>query len=379
MIDKILGLISVILLIVALFLHSVGLHLLRCLHMKGRIEVQHIYIMNLSAVEVFTTILFLIQTLIDLIDSIDVVVEYTNILLLTICSLVMYLNMMYIVLDKALEVYWNMKYPLYMNTKKAKYLELITWILGVFMCIGIVVPFNVLMDFRYSYPLVTYFRPTLDVTVLFIVIVCYTYIFCRYRATVVETYKVRMRLHTFDEAVSNSEGVQEQHKSEGVQVRYKNEKASTDTDSNRNKVVQDRVRHSENTINAGPTKIQSLFKTFINSRFIVSVCLVTTYVLFVVIPDLILLLWKGEKDDETIQNLVSTILFSISYISDACIYILLDVKVKRLMERKFHVCHRTPSESDEELWRSCTEKLTIIFVMRSEGGGTIMNLTLSVP
>lgn len=282
---------AIVFLFLALLFHVLGFYLLRCLHHEGRDDVQQIYIMNLCLVEILSILCFLVISLGDLIDNtLTIIHEFASIILLTVCSFVIYMNMMYIVLDKAVEVYWNIKYPIFWDMKKAKYLVMATWCCGLCICIGIIIAF-VRARFQYQISLVKYFRPTLDVAVVVTVVVCYSYIFHKYRRSLEATLKVV-----------------------GFQ-------AATQTST-----VQ--------SVAPAPTNRRNWFKVFIKSRFVVSVCLVVTYLLFVVIPDIIHLLMKNNRNEELL-NIVTIFLFAISYLCDSFVYILVEVKVKQLLIKKF--------------------------------------------
>jgi hypothetical protein len=324
MIVIILCVVGILLQLFTIILHGIGLYILRCLDIDGRSDVQQTYIFNLSAMEVFTTFCFLVLTGLHLTMSLtdhhlEDVKIHNGIILFTFCSLVLYMNMLYIVIDKALEVFWNIKYPVYWSMNKAKYLEMITWSIGLFMCIGVIIAVHV-VKYEYRIPFTMYFRPALDIVFVITVIVCYGYIFYKYKQSRVIPTQARCE-------------------------------AAIDTSPPN----QQSVFTISRTPRAISTNQQSLFTIFRNSRFFISICLVSTFLLFIVIPDILqfLITVEHEENQTKIIRVTTTIIYTISFASDACIYVFLNVQVKRLLYRKLRVigCLRNniPNSIPEEI------------------------------
>lgn len=288
MIVPILLIIALLLQVLAIILHSTGLYLLRCLCIEGKDEVQQVYMTNLSVIEILTTVCFMLVTLSDLVISNAELVDYTNIVLLTVCSLLIYMNMVYIVVDKTLQVYWNIKYNVYWSIQRAKYLVLATWFVGIICCIGILIQFSI-KPFDYSFRLVNVLRPLLDVFFLIIVVASYAYIFHKYRIS----------------------RLQDGHQSS----------ASTTAATTATSQIQ-----------------PSIWSTFCQSRFFLSVCLITTFVLFVILPDIIHMCTTADNPD--LQNIITILLYIISYICDVFVYIFLDADVKKMLYKKLRTSRR---------------------------------------
>ena len=271
-----------------IIIHSIGLYLLQCLHKSNEEDVQYIYIINLSAVEIFGNVLWF---LVDLLNLIKVFIPptslmikahaYLSFVICTVFLLVYYLSMVFIAIDKLLEIWLNIKYPLYWNAKKAKYLITGTWILGCFFCFSIIIAYN-FGGFKYQIPFVKYVYPTFDLLCIFIVVTCFSYIF-----------------HIYKKAQTNSP--------------Y-------------------RVRAS--------THRTSVFYIFLKSRFYTVFLLIFTFLIFVIIPDLIYL-FNIIRNNGILKSPTGTllILYHISFLSDAWIYIFLQPAIRRLLWKKLRCVH----------------------------------------
>ena len=266
-----------------IIIHSIGLYLLQCIHKSNGKDVQHIYIINLSAVEIFGNILWFLVDLLNLIkvfitpSSLMIKVHaYLAFVICTVFLLVYYLSMVFIAIDKFLEIWLNIKYPLYWNSTKAKYLITGTWILGCFFCFSIIIAYN-FGGFKYQIPFVKYVYPTFDLLCIFIVVICFNYIFHIYKKT-----QTRSRYRT-----------------------------------------------------RGSTRRTSVFYVFLKSRFYTVFLLIFTFLIFVIIPDLIYL-FIIIRNNGILKSPNGTllILYHISFLSDAWIYIFLQPPVRRLLWKK---------------------------------------------
>lgn len=170
--------------------HSIGLYLLLCIQKNYDENVQQIYIINLSVVEIFGNILWFISDLNKFIvfDSITPypyitqVNDYVSFITCTVFLFVYYMSMVLITIDKSLEIFLNIKYTLYCSALRAKYLVYLTWMLGCFFCIGIILACKI-YGLQYQLPFIKFVYPAFDIFLILIVVICYSYIFHRYKAT----------------------------------------------------------------------------------------------------------------------------------------------------------------------------------------------------
>lgn len=271
----------------AISLHAIGIYLLHCLKVENKSDIEHFYVLNLSIFELLITICLFIKTILFLVPSSTGLQQFLPFLYIHIdmfmfvfLSFGIYMNMFYIVIDKTMQVFLNLKYHLYWNIKKARRLEIFTWIGGFGTTVGFCVSFHKFgFDFRKNF--VVYFRPVNDVLFVITVIACYSYIFFKYKST-------------RDAPVTH--------------------------------VVSSTSRQTSTTT----------FTIFCNSRFFLSVCLVSTFIMFVIIPDVVLIFITIENDvnKSQVRNGIVTFVIIISYIVDAIIYILLNHKVQQIFYKK---------------------------------------------
>ena len=279
------GLITVnyILMLTNICLHSLGLYLLICLHHRDGEDVQLIYIMNLSATELTVTVLYLIKlillavygTVSPVMMKVDV---YVHIITKTILAFNFYTSLLYIVIDKLLQVLLNITYPIYWSAKKTKYQLAGTWIIGLVIFICVIIPFQI-SGFDYN-KFTRIFSLIFDIVFVFVAISSYSFIFYRYKQTRVNPAQRR-----------------------GV-----------------------------------PNPEQSIFRIFRNSRFFISVLLISSFLLFMVIPNLIysFVLIKHISDELSFILIVPLLLimYEISILCDALVYIFIQRNVRRLLWRK---------------------------------------------
>ena len=286
--------------------HSFGCYLLLCLHKNEQDSTRQLYLINLSIIEAVGSIVGLVAIRIPKLFSVpwNNVQTYASIVLYTLFTFVYYANLFLIMIDKLMYILLNIKYPVYWNEAKTKVLLAVTWLLGVLIWIGMSLA-TYFTGYAYDNDLFKYFYPILDILFIIVVTVSYSVIFHMYKKT---------RL--------------------------------TPTESN-SKRTRKRQRKKSN------------FQIFRNSRFYVSGLLIVTFLLFVVIPDLIYLFFriKNGKENETLDDII-LILFLVSYLSDAIIYIFMQVPVRRLLWKKLFKstrlsCFSKPTEFQQKL-TGCT-------------------------
>ena len=288
-----------VLYITNIVLHSIGLYLLHCLRKSGDGDVQLVYIMNLSTVELVISVLNLILNMLYMFPYHDTAAlirmkqtnEYLTIVIHTMLSFVFYMCMILITLDKMLEVWLNIRYSIYCNAMKAKYLMYFTWVIG-FIIFVIIITTYLLLEFPY-HKFNVYCFLIFDFSFITIAVVSYSSIFYKYKET-------RM--------------------------------------------------HPSGNRNNGQSR-RSLLKIFLNSRFYISILLIASFILFMIVPDLIyvfVLIQNGLRkhaigtafQDHIHKNAleqVVSLLYTISFLCDGTIYILMQTNVRRLLWRKLRM------------------------------------------
>ena len=302
--------IAIIFQLFAISIHSFGVYLIRCLFVDGLGDVQHIYILNLSIMEILCSFCFFVLNVGKIIiPSNQSLLQtfYWNIMaiILTLCAIPITLNTCYIVIDKVFEVYFNIRYHIYWNMKRTKYLQGITLIGSFSLCAFVVVIYNV---YERNYVLIyfrEYFRPVVTIIILILTVASYSYIFRKYRLS---------------------------------------------------KRLPSRPRSSFNN--------QSTFTIFRRSRFLVSICLVSTFFLFVVLPDnahyiIKLFNYTIDKEPDTFSS-VKNLMYTISFLSDAYIYIFINVKIRRVLYKRLRAFGCMQRNGHSVLMRTLTDETEII-------------------
>ena len=299
--------------IVNVILHSVGSYLLISLYKSGEHNNQHLYLINLSFSEAFGNLIGIFITpigdFISLSDKntniIDEVQYYIWIIVDTLVEVLYFTSMIYITIDRLLDILLNIRYPIYWNEKKTKYLLFGTWVAGVLLCL-VVSLLHALTGYDYDDAFSTYFYPTFDFTFLIISIITYAFIFNKYKKTRVPPSS-----------------------------------------------IQGDIPRSQQP---------SAFKIFQRSRFFTMFLLITTFIIFVIIPDLIYLS-IGIIADNNSDVLLSScfVSYSISNIVDGWIYIFTKPNVRHLLKKKMHLNSNSISDTGPACRRSTETQETAVF------------------
>ena len=268
--------------ILTMMFHGFGLLLLTRLFIKRKADVQHVFVFFLSAVEILILVAFICQVIkyafIDIPELLDRLSFKALVLVLSPC---IFFNMFALVLNKVMEVALNIKYQLYINKKKAKYMELIVTL--IFFIIFILAFFLEKENSNFVWPMYTRFAG--DILFLPCFCISYGFIFHRYK--------------------------------------------------------QSRISPTQRR----PSQGESFYVTFRNSRFFISVTLAITFILFTVLPDFLYVKRLLQEKEDEILLMARYVLYTFSGLSDAYIYIFLDIKVKREVPKIICFCNCRPNRS----------------------------------
>lgn len=268
--------------------HSCGFYLLKCLRRQGHTDVQIILVMNLSVTEILLNmsyiILFVLKISVTMnsMKSISDIVHYIDIISAVFVNFNYYMTMIYIALNKMLQVFLNIKYSLFCRTSNVKYLLAATWLTSLSLC-SIVLGADTIEGFNF-HKTVKYFYTSFDFLFIAIFVVSHTYIFSQYR------HACSMPPHC-------------------------------STTRNRN--------HKR--------KKQGVWKTFRASRFYLSCVLIITFTFLTIIPKLVaLFVFPYIKNDHvTIAcGILIGLFYHVSFLVDALIYVFMDRAVWLLLRKK---------------------------------------------
>ena len=271
----------------SVILHTLGSYLQIRLYKEGKDSVQLVYLINLALTEAIGCTLGLFALHIPKLMSISPRTnpvygefhKYVSVVLYTL-PLIYYTNYIYITVDKLLYIILGIKYHVYCTINRTLKLIKATWSVGG--CVWIIMSLvSYIREARYDDYFSQYFNPTLDFVFLATGVVCYTMIFKEYKNT----------------------------RAAPVPLSYVNENNTT-----------------------ARRKKESSIKLFLNSRFYVSGLLIATFLVLVVIPDLVYLFHTViGKHGSILFNDIVLVFFLLSYLNDALIYIFMQPEVRRLL------------------------------------------------
>ena len=254
-------------------IHSLGSYILLSIYKNGTQSVNQLYIISLSISELLISILHFLNRLIACHaekGTHNVDVNFYILSCETGICIIYYLNMFYITIDKLMEILLNIRYPIYWNEEKAKTLLMVTWFLGIIFSLSMIFALT-FASFHNENSFSKYFYPTIDFMFLAIALLTYGFIFNKFK-------------HTRTSPTGN--------------------------------------------------KHKSLFNVFLNSKFYISVLLISTFLLFTIVPDLIFMLCitiNGNISEDV--RVTCYIFYAISYVSDAWIYIIIQKSVRTRFQR----------------------------------------------
>ena len=268
------------------FLHTLGTYLLRCVYRNGTENPQIVYLLNLSVCEALMNLLEGLRRIPDLIILtgrtkivITDIQTYVLIVMFTGISFVYYLDMIYLTFDKFMDILLHLRYPVYWNVSKAKWLLIVTWIIGCLLSITISLLHH-FTSYIWEEAFFKFFYPTLEFAFIILAILTYGFIFHKYKET---------------------RGVPAQH----------------GTNNNQ--------RHG-------------CFHVFRKSRFYISVLLISSFIIFMIIPDLTYLFVAiiNEKQSEVL-SIICWISYAVSNLVDAYIYIFLYNPARQMLTKIINI------------------------------------------
>lgn len=272
--------------IMNILLHGMGSYLLRIQYRKGKKNPQIIFILNLSVCELIMNflesvrrIIFLFKLSSSVVLMLEEVQKYVLIVMFTGISFVFYMDMLYLTIDRLLCILLNLNYNYYCKSSRAKYVLYITWTVGITMAISVSLAHRYL-TYNWETAFFMYFYPTLEFAYIMVAFITYTVIFIRYR----QSTRLMRSLSNRDGTCAN--------KNEGVHMVRK-------------------------------------------TRFLVAIFLITSFILFMLIPDLVYLFYGvlGGNLSKTLLA-VCWISYAISNLADGFIYIFLQPSIRRLLRIK---------------------------------------------
>ena len=286
--------------VVVMVLHTTGSYLLICLYRDGQNKPEHLFLLNLSISEIVIAVLDILSEILKLSKN-DLALnikDYVDIANGYGISLVYYLCMMFLTVDRLLEIILSIKYYLYCDEKKAKRLLKVTWGLSILSCITISIVHGVTKADVFD-PLYMYIYPTMDFIFIIIAFVTYVFLFRKYRLS--------------------------------------------------------RIPPTQKSAPGSRKRRETALRVFRTSQFHVPVLLIATFLVFMIIPDL-LNPFGVTGSEESLVYKFCIFSFGLAYLTDAVIYIFLSPAVKNLLLKNLRIRKQVTSlrreqvNSDTQVW-----------------------------
>ena len=278
---------SIVLSVIRVFnviLHTTGCYLLVAQYRRGEDTVQQVYLINLSIAEaaqnLLTIFMFPIINLTELPPSahhhVDKMQEYVVIFIEVLVWMIYYVTMDIITLDRLFTVWLNLKYPVYWSLRKGKCLVISLWVTFAILAVIVLIA-NIKKLFDY-YPYIWYIYIVLDMFFVISAVFAYGFIFKKFKES--------------------------------------------------------RIPPVQNSNINQP----SLFQIFRKSRFYISVLIIGSFLCFRVTGD-ILFFFKHiiYPSESPTLDIIVFILWAVSDMCDAWIYIFAQKSVQKIFRRKFQI------------------------------------------
>lgn len=299
--------IALILKIANIIVHSIGISILRCLMKNDTEDVQMIYIVNLSATELIINATSFLRNMLKMTPysvfhskEFKAILVYSYIADYVILKVSLYTTMAIITIDRMSLIILNVLYPVYWNARKARCFLKGIWVVSFLVFIVASVLHNITCNTEHNIE----HNETLEVVendtqhaskchghqkTMFSVVNYVTVIF-DFSFIVVAVISYGTIFHKLQQSQRNR-------------------------------------RSSE------PVSERSLWQIFRQSRFDTVLLLISTFIVFVIPPDLIWAFYSLKYRNKAVE-LWTTTSYALSYLSDGCIYIFMNEKVKSLLFRK---------------------------------------------
>ena len=267
-------------------LHGFGIYILTCLYNQGQRNSQYLFLINLSSCEFLISVLVCFKRVSDFISVSDEILptinkihNYITIVVFTGIAVVYYMAMVYITLDRLLSILLSLRYKIYCTETKAKHFLQVTWIVALLICTSVSLThhFN---GYIWQTTFFMYVYPTFDFAFIILALITYVFIFLKYRKS--------------------------------------------------------RRKYFQSCIQPNITR-ESTFKIFRKSNFFIPVLLILTFVIFMLIPDLVYLFYGivGNNESDTLF-VTCDVSYAISILADGWIYIFMQKSVRAMLWAKMH-------------------------------------------
>ena len=279
-------------------------YLLLCVYKSSTKTAGQIHIIHLSVVEKLMNFFEAVRRIPDFItlsiedaNILKEIQNYVQIMMFAGISIVYYLDMIYLTLDKLLEIMLNIRYPLYWSTTKSNVLMSVTWLFAGILVTSISLLHH-LTEYNWEEHIFKYCFPILNFSFIMIAVTSYGFIFHRFK-------------HAQNDPAIN---------------------------------LAPRARKI-GTVGPIPRVIQghvqpNVFRLIRKSRFLTIFLLIITFILFIVVPDSVYLCQFLNGQESEALNMGCWISYAIGNLADCYIYIFMQPALRKQFVDKMLSCRR---------------------------------------
>ena len=262
--------------------YCIGIILILTLKRHRQAKIRHLLWLNLSGVIIIIYFAYLTKYILYVLDAKTKLADYILTSITYVWLSFQTVSMLLINVDRLLEVQLNIKYPLYVTPMRMYCIIAFMWISGCAVCVAVmfIAGFQDLVDSKAH--VIRIFSSQVSVVVdslfLFTTVVIYTIIF-----------------HHFAQSRSQPCSFRKQRSSVGM------------------------------------------WRTFRRSKFYTSFTVMLSYVLFLIVPDIVALTLEMTDYNLTVRDTVQHgigLTTKISYLLDIFIFVYMDVDIRRLLRRR---------------------------------------------
>lgn len=351
--------INIILLVINIsnvIIHSIGAYILVSLYKTSRQKTQRLFLIHLSITECLVNLFEVIRIIPTFfaLDSrgsgsgIHAFREYALIASFACVSLVYYCVMLWITLDRLVLIASGVNYNSYWNERKSRVLMLATWLVGICLCLFMTCA-KVFSLFDWQKVFFTYFVPTLDFTFILLALITYSFIFKKYNRSQSQLVSGNTRQKQLLEKRSHHRNKNGGYSFAKLKCTLVNKNGSVATitssliedetkvycskqlDNRRQSTGPSSSTNSDVTVSTFTYRCSSFRK----SVYFIPTLLISTFLVFMVTPDLIYL-FVGVIGDSQSPILLTAcwISYAVSALSDAWIYLFMQRDVREALKKK---------------------------------------------
>ena len=337
--------------------HSLGFYLLICLYTIRKHTCQQVLLINLAFVEAFKNLLYMCANMRlfmgkhvlekfskETSHDINMVLYYIS-LLADVIAMLQYFIVAFLTIDRFLAAFLNIKYFVYCKVKRVQYILAITWLstLVIFLILAVITPkpdYDDLHEYDKFYNGICNVYLTLDITFIIIASVTYTFLFCKH----LKSKRCLAQNNDFSSNNKNKNNNNDNNcnnsnieSSKNIDVCNKNNN-NNNNNSNINNSNSSRNNNNNNNNDNDKSKKKhkiSVSAVFRRSQFYISFLLIGSFILLMVIPDMIFIFMGVVSGKVTYAFAMGAMIPTmLSDSIDAWIYIFMYSSVRNLFLKK---------------------------------------------